>query len=412
MEFRNLTPFAVQNYKMLDKSDKEHHVVVMKAGYQLSRDAHGDVQAVVMDSDPVALSFQDVFAGEVNQSSELQESDLAPFKPLCDVIITATAYAPEGKPCAAFPVSVTLTRADGEVLLNKTLTVAGAQHIEQQGWPRQWELSEPAPFVALPINYEVAFGGECRIERDDEAAAEVPAEHQLTPEQQNTHPQAPASPLAHTVFTANPIGMGYIEPWYARAKKVTSLPLPRITDPRHPYTQEQAMALLAGTADLNAPAYQPAGFGLIGRAWQPRLAKAGTYDEAWLENRHPNLPADFDFNYWNGAPADQQITFPPLNLKITLHNLTPGGSLQFTLPDHLAFILLRLKNGAMVPQKMWLDTLYIDAEQQRVIVTWRYVLAADAPLRVMEARYEVHPEQWLEKIYPVQVDQSHAKESE
>lgn len=35
MEFRNLTPFSVMNYKMLDTDDKEHHVIAMKVKYSL-----------------------------------------------------------------------------------------------------------------------------------------------------------------------------------------------------------------------------------------------------------------------------------------------------------------------------------------------------------------------------------------
>ena len=38
MEFRNLTPFPALAYSALDKSDEEHHVLVMRMTYRLVRE--------------------------------------------------------------------------------------------------------------------------------------------------------------------------------------------------------------------------------------------------------------------------------------------------------------------------------------------------------------------------------------
>ena len=74
----------------------------------------------------------------------------------------------------------------------------------------------------------------------------------------------------------------------------------------------------------------------------------------------PGLPRDFDFAYGNGAPADQQIEFPPPAFRLELFNLTepsltPNGTLCVELPGHRAFVLLRLHNGAMLPLPMLTD---------------------------------------------------------
>jgi len=45
-------------------------------------------------------------------------------------------------------------------------------------------------------------------------------------------------------------------------------------------------------------------FGPIGRGWSERLKYAGTYDDDWLENVFPFLPA-----YYQAAPADQQLLY-------------------------------------------------------------------------------------------------------
>lgn len=51
----------------------------------------------------------------------------------------------------------------------------------------------------------------------------------------------------------------------------------------------------------------------------------GTYDDKWLEERHPYYPKDFDDAHWNCAPEDQQFDFPDLMKPhyLIVENLTP-----------------------------------------------------------------------------------------
>ena len=101
--------------------------------------------------------------------------------------------------------------------------------------------------------------------------------------------------LKHRWYPTNHAGVGYHE--YLDAEFIDGKPLPnteetgrRITDPRGKY--------------------KPMAFGPIGRAWQPRPKYAGTYDEKWLDEVFPFLPADFKEDYYQAAPADQQIDYP------------------------------------------------------------------------------------------------------
>ena len=49
----------------------------------------------------------DEFYGDPTTSSCIQESDFAPYKPKCDIILAhAVAYAPEGKPHQRWPVGI------------------------------------------------------------------------------------------------------------------------------------------------------------------------------------------------------------------------------------------------------------------------------------------------------------------
>ena len=53
--------------------------------------------------------------------------------------------------------------------------------------------------------------------------------------------------------------------------------------------------------------YRPMGFGRPRADWTPRLTYAGTYDQTWIDDVFPFLPADFDVRYYQAAPEDQQI---------------------------------------------------------------------------------------------------------
>lgn len=392
MEFRNLTPFSVMEYAMDDKHNDRHRVVVMKTGFRLKQDERGEWQAELMENPPLQLCMEDEFSGEINRSSVLRESDLAPLKPACDIIINGTAYTPDGIPASEMTAGVLMRAASGEVLLDKKLRVTGKRFYQRQALTGQWYETEPEPFTALELDYRFAFGGECRVEADNKYASRIPEQYRLTEAQRREHHDQDNPPLAHIVCELNPLGLGYTQLWYLKACDIHQVEAPRIIATESPFTLDHFVACLDGKADWSAPEFQPAGFGCISRTWSPRLPLAGTYDREWLENGHPNLPDDFNFSYWNSAPGNQQIPFPEPSSTITLQGLHPDDDITFTLPANQAVILLRMNTGALAPQKMWVDTFVIDTDALTVAQTWRYLLPANSPVRVMEARYSMEGE--------------------
>ncbi|MCC8381124.1 DUF2169 domain-containing protein [Xenorhabdus sp. PB30.3] len=403
MEFRNLTPFAVMNYQMFDVDDTEHHVAVMKIGYQLMPAGQGEYVAELLPAPPLCL--QDEYRGQMNASQVLQESDLAPSKPRCDVIVNGTAYAPDNRPCTEFPVRLQVKTQQGHPLLDKTLTVTGEREFIRDA-SGNWQLTEPKTFTTLPLDYRYAFGGECKIQADDKASKLLNERDCLTPEQREQHPDGKNAPVAHAVCETNPLGSGFITPWYASAKKLIRYPAPRIIQSDAPFTAEHFTAQLAGTLPPDTSACQSQGMGFIGRPWLPRRQLAGTYDADWLEHRHPYLPKDFDFGYWNGAPADQQIDWPDTDIAITLSGLTPHSDLHVKLPGHRPFILLRMQNGILLPVPMRLDTLIIDSEARTLHLTCRLNFKASLPVRVAEARFEINPDAPLLKMAPLEEEKT------
>ncbi|GKX63159.1 DUF2169 family type VI secretion system accessory protein [Pragia fontium] len=400
MKFANKTPFDALCYQMVDKNDAEYNVFVAKVGFNLIQQENGEYRVDIQDENSVPLSFQDVYAGEMNKSAVLVESDLAPYKPYCDVVINATAYAPGGKACSAFSVKAQLTSLDGEITLwSKEVDIIGERRITRNSLTAH-HISQPKPFLSLPINYQYAFGGECVIDKQDKRASRIDKKYQLTEEQLIAYGDfPPCNAIAHTACMSNPIGLGFCESWYLDVIKEDCWSAPRIMNVGRALSNSHISKMLKGKMDLSDPVYSPAGFGFIGRGWSPRLAKAGTYDQEWIDNRHPHLPHDFDFNYWNGAPEDQQVVELPSGLHVSITNVRPDGEISFNLPNHLAFILLRAEQG-VIPQPMKLDTLLIDTESLTVHLTYRYLIKADIPISAAEFRYEIHPLTLLDKLYP------------
>lgn len=387
MDFRNRTPFNAIAWSAEAFNDEEFHVIALRVGYQLvpkpsTDDAspHTHSCKLLEGGGVPRLVLEDCYLGKPLLSSIRAESDLAPFKPRCDILVNATAFAPGGMAKARWPVRLRVSQpSDGTVLLDKTLSVCGPRWFERTA--EGWLLSEPEPAHAVPIRWEHAYGGTSCV---------------------------PEVGLNQACLT-NPIGCGWVEArWFSAIERMgeavpSRLPAPQIEYPHRPVSSldvinqrdDVANARQMGEA-VKCYANTPAGLGVVGRAWTPRLQCAGTYDDAWSKERWPHLPSDFDFAYWNAAPNDQQLVRLPPNAELELVNLVapehaPEGILRTVLPGHRAVTLLRLQNGSVFPFPMAIDTLILDAESLHVDLVWRTLFPRALNVRVAEARFELDP---------------------
>jgi len=131
--------------------------------------------------------------------------------------------------------------------LEKRIQVTGDRH---------WDGSEPTdplPFVELPLSWAYAFGGEG--------------------------------------YDRNPLGKGAAE---VETERGPVVPLPNLENPE---------ALLRSPADRPAPS----SFGAVDFLWPQRQAKAGTYDQQWLDTQFPGHALDMDWTIFNAASEDQQL---------------------------------------------------------------------------------------------------------
>jgi hypothetical protein len=240
---------------------------------------------------------------------------------MCDVIVNGSAHAPSGKPAGKVTVGLKV----GPI----------AKRIDVLGDRTRWRFliwalaSAPKPFATKTISYDVAYGGTEVSTRDEKKAR------------------------AHR---DNPIGAGYY-------------PLSRFWG--------LAGRSLANTQEAGKSShrrngkYKPMSFGAMGRNFRTRAAYAGTYDQRWLDERVPWWPEDFDYRYFQCTPPDQQMPFPKGGEEVELENLTSAKLTRFRLPIRPMPILALPHDGDPVQLDAVIDTVLIEPDLERVMLTWR-----------------------------------------
>lgn len=451
MNLENQTPFPALMYSSADPDREEHKIVVMKVSYKMLRLGEDTWRLELISDGSVPLCFADEYWGEVGLSSVRYESDLAPYKPRCDVIINGSAYTPDQRPMQAIAVRLRLStpeqkelpekpnepqalnplmpltqqqkqdwykelaiyeqkvkesqKVSYKVQLEKTLSILGESVFKENTLLPGWKRTKFTEFTELPLRWEYAFGGTHLIYANSDDKTER---------------------VYYQQCFSNPLGTGWIEKDYfktcekinrqrPRNEKIENfriIPAPKIEyhlqrQPQPSFTKHPKKN------DLNAQkmakistkyAYQPAGFGFVGRAWAPRLALAGTYDEKWLAEQHPYPPQDTDYAYWNAAPVDQQIDFFYPNARLELWNLTKPefsnkGYVCLDFLGHRPYITLHFKTGEMLPFPMLTETVLIDTDNMIISLTHKSWIRSDtAPLARVEARFSDEAEGALFEI--------------
>jgi hypothetical protein len=379
-EVRNHTRFPSQYFQMMDANDAMFHVMVTRITY--------DLKALDADGYPALCTAQtelidaDLFYGEANASSVIAESDYAPFKPKCDVLlINASAWAPPGTngeraALTRYSAGIKMQFAEGSHW-QKLVTVTGPRMLTT-GLLGGLELSAAQPTERVELRYELAYGGTNQWWKGWPTPAEEDQRLDID---------------LHDSF--NPIGCGLIDTHWRKKTGLGHFPAPQIEVFDQPFTETHAArGADSGTqADAQGgtpnPIYPAVGLGPIGRWWLPRRAKAGSYDAVWKATRWPKLPKDFDFGYWNCAPEDQQIDYPLGGELVLLLNLigpehSSTGNLRFRLPKSDLHQRLRLHAGPRLTSKINIDTVIIDAEAMTLTLVHRAISPASAEVRVIE----------------------------
>ena len=353
----NQTPFPSQYFQTVNQHAEVFHVVVLRATYDMTR---RDTDGTMYFADAQApLVTEDVWMGEPNASSPVWESDLAPYKPKCDVIVVnATAYSPGARPMRKWVAGVRVNS------WTKYLTVTGPRSFASFG-----RVTQPDPAISVPLNYSLAFGGERKTAL---SASEIANGVQ---------------PAVWDTDERNPVGLGFGHSDRAKQATASNEKPSKWTIRDKPLNLAAPQLEQDGSAFTGQANYLPVSLGCIGRAWRPRRELAGIYDEAWKAQQWPLPPEDFDYGYWNCAPQDQQIDFPPPRTSIMLTNIYPGlEQWEGFLPRHELYAWVRVKDVMIIPKRLNLDTLIVDMAKQQVSAVYRVLVSGEGRVSGIDTR--------------------------
>jgi len=305
MEFINHTPFPGIAWVNGDKDNHTYVTIVVRVKYLFDLSDTEGHWSLKLAPEQEALFAKDMYYDEedIASSSVRFESDFVPYKPHGDLIVNAYAHSKE--PQTSWRCGVEVLRPSDEhfeadvPLLQHWLRVHGEREIQDDVIGYSFTRSKEA--TRVPIRYEYANGGVVD-----------------NPEYEDTETNDQAQYLIYSAN--NPIGVGVAHK--ALLEEERKLPAPQIEALGEPIEQPNMPNL-------------PQGFGFYGRAWQPRIGYAGTYDTEWIKNKFPVYPDDFDERHNNAAHPQMQLTgyFKPHD-KIVLYHLSQEKSkFSFALPE-------------------------------------------------------------------------------
>lgn len=326
----NLSGFGAADLLSIDREGRALLVLCVAARFVLPRGGKPFTGELPPAEEQPPPPIADEYFGELGTSSLKYEGQTAYVRPGTDIYVLGQAHAAGGRRTSALRVEVQVGRSRKEALV-----------IGDRVWKRSLvgvTMSEPAPFVSMPLLYERAFGGK---------------------------------------DPRNPVGRGL----YENARSAADQPAPNFEDPKAPVQSLQ-----------DRP--RPMGFGPIARSWKPRLDYAGTYDARWVEERAPLWPLDFDERFFCAA-AEGLTT--PRHLEggepVHLVGLSPQGPIDCSIPRR------RIKVRAVFRDRvetrmMVLDAVQLEPDDQRLTLIWRTTIPAGRALRDHEVTVVRALEPW------------------
>lgn len=323
----NTTGFPAELFVSTDKNGQKHCVVVVKATFDVSPE--GECQPA---DEQAPLVLCDEHYGDPGESSVRYECDFVPVKHRADVLINAEAVAPNSRPTSALEVVL------AGPAINKRALVTGDRVWEERLGGVQ--PSVPIPFFSMPLIWERSFGGSDSTHEDESKNGSE---------------------------LRNIVGVGFH--LNGEAGTIAGTALPNIEDPNEPMSSWK-----------DKP--PPTGFGPVGRAWRPRVAFAGTYDDHWLKETRPFLPQDFDARYFQAAPLDQQLAQLEPGAGFGCAHMSSGGRFVAYLPALQVPVRFRL-NDRVEASSVVTDTLILEPGAARLILVGRCSVALPRKLTAL-----------------------------
>jgi hypothetical protein len=337
MEFVNQLPAAALAFRQFDQNGKLDCVVSVKATFR-----HVQDRFLELADEQEPFQWTDQYLGDPHRSPLVRLTDLTPDKPGTDVTYLGDTHAPGGRASKSWTAALQIGP------ISKSLAIFGKREWEPKvsiskktilGKPKSattlsWELSNSELARNVSMSWHLAFGGGVNGK--------------------------PGSACGETddVVLINPLGCGCISNFDAESA--------------HPVPAPQIVVIEDEILNWRKKPVA-GGFGPIPPWWPQRNRFAGTYDDNWLDTRHPLLPLDFDRRFWNCAPEDQvAIPYLKAGTQYRLINLHPQ------LPEARGFLPnVHLGVHCLTEDRdEWhlanLDGVHFDwRTDDRVLLTWR-----------------------------------------
>jgi hypothetical protein len=309
----NTTPFLAELFVSTDKHGRKHCVVVVKGTFDV-----GDDGKCRPAAEQAPFVFADQHYGDPGTTSIRYECDFVPVKPHVEVLLNASAIAPNRRAVTQLEVALV-----GPGIVKRALVTGDRYWAESF---RGIKPSEPQSFATLPIVWDRAFGGS-----------------------DLTHERA----FMNGSELRNVVGVGF----HRNGHTILDRPLPNIER-------------LGDTMRFWWDKPEPIGFGPVGRGWRPRIGFAGTYDQHWIDEIFPFLPEDFDERYFQSAPLDQQLRELPADATFGCLNMSETGRFVAKIPS-LDIPVRFFFNDRTEALRLLPDTVILEPGSHRVIMLGR-----------------------------------------
>ncbi len=339
-QVENYTPFEYFAFEKMAPGTALYDVLIVKAACELQPGSGENGIVLTREAAPIRLA--DEHYGESERTSLRRSGDTVLYKPATDVYVSGTARAPAGLG-QQWMAQIELQSA--QRTCSQRLRLWGERHW-QWGTLKGWHLSAPEENGALPLRYELAFGGRY------------------------------AHKGGWQTHAANPVGCGFLDP--AKLDRDLHYPAPRIES----FDQT--------TRSIGTPIACPT-LGPIPRFWAARKRHAGTYDTTWeqrLRDGDPDYPADFDYRFFQASHADW--VFDPYltgGEALSLLGLTGDESIVGQVPT-LTLEATLLSAGGQQRAPLRMDTVEIDLDASRLYLTWRLAVPQTLGARVAIVEYK------------------------
>ena len=320
---RNDSDFHASVLPILDREGAHARLVLVKASYALPPSAPPEYAEVAREP-----RLGDELWGPPEIADIRLPGDFCAAKPGTDFVLSGHAVA--ARPGTDTQTDVGIRVADRV----RMLRIHGARE-----WKRAVRGVVPGPAAPLrepvPLAWSRAYGG-----------------HDWSD---------PTRPLEEP---RNPVGSGI-------ARDVNTLvgrPAPQIEAPDAPVG-------LAGSAHV------PVGCAAIGRHFEPRRGRAGTYDTPWLEQRYPARPADYNEAHENCAAPGFHFEQPLRGGEpVRIAGVSPHGAIDFVLPKWRVVVQAAI-DGKVIERRPQLDTVLVDGDARVVELVWRALFRCPTKMR-------------------------------